>query len=239
MKDRRIDVILCEGFDDRSFWKGWLLRLGCEELLKAKNKDALPVLATGDRTGGTFDYATPAARILRVVPCNQKKPTEEANIKLKRREVDSLGAILINLDLDDRKIEDTHDEIETLRQKYGGTAISPDAFSLDGGESKVFSAVWWLDDTSPPAGTPEQNSLERIVCWAIINAYPDRGSAVEAWLASRTNPPAEDKRHKASAWSFYAGWYNDHGTGDFYSHVWKDDKVRDFLEKALGKIGLK
>lgn len=28
-KETKQHVILCEGFDDRSFWSGWLLHLGC------------------------------------------------------------------------------------------------------------------------------------------------------------------------------------------------------------------
>ncbi len=57
-----------------------------------------------------------------------------------------------------------------------------------------------------------------------------------SWLAGR--PDARGKEHKAHAWSFYAGWSTDHGEGDFYSSLWRDDRaVASALEDLLRAQG--
>lgn len=81
------------------------------------------------------------------------------------------------------------------------------------------------------SGVPEQPALEQLVCAALCEVYPERGEAVARWLSGR--PAPSGKGHKAHAWSYYAGWLTEHGTGDFYASLWRDDRVASVLERLL------
>lgn len=82
---------------------------------------------------------------------------------------------------------------------------------------------------------PEQRALEQLACAAICSVHPGWGEAVAAWLSARPAPQGKD--HKAHAWSFYAGWFTEHGTGDFYGGLWRDDHIAAELERLLRAQG--
>jgi hypothetical protein len=82
---------------------------------------------------------------------------------------------------------------------------------------------------------PAERALEQLACAALCRVYPERGEAVARWLASRPLP--HGKAHKAHAWSFYAGWSTDHGTGDFYASLWRDERVAAELTGLLRAQG--
>ena len=90
-------------------------------------------------------------------------------------------------------------------------------------------------DGKLPRGVPVQHAIEQLACAALSKVHPDRGEAVATWLTGRPNPLG--KEHKAHAWSFYAGWTTDHGTGDFYGSLWRDDRVAAELERILRAQG--
>ncbi len=126
------------------------------------------------------------------------------------------------------------------------TSACPDATETEGGDflvdggaliaSTVFvHGVGAKDGEGLPRGVPGQPALEQLACAALCKAHPQRGQAVAEWLASR--PDARGKDHKAHAWSFYAGWFTSHGTGDFYNCLWSDREVADELERLLVSQG--
>jgi len=77
--------------------------------------------------------------------------------------------------------------------------------------------------------------LERLVCAAVVAAYPLRADAVQTWLASRPAPPAPTP--KEYAWSYMAGWYAEYGCDAFYSNIWRDAAVTSALEDRLRQSG--
>lgn len=125
-------IVLVEGYDDRAFWKGLLLRCGCKEAKKNPPAD--------HRQQAGFTYQTPSNTLVHVIPYRE--------------------------------------------------------------------------------GTSRENGSEL------------QGIAK---LAGRPDPHGKD--HKAHAWSFYAGWSTDHGTGDFYASLWRDEPVAAALEDLLRAQG--
>jgi len=105
---------------------------------------------------------------------------------------------------------------------------------LGSGETTV-SLVRWEAADKPQQGLPNQQTLERLVCAALLAAYPDRGGPVDAWLSSRPSP--SDPGPKEHAWSYMAGWYADRGCQDVYSALWEDGKIAAGLETRLRASG--
>lgn len=230
-------LVLVEGYDDRAFWKGLLIeRAACTEARKeAKTAE--------HRHDGMFTYLTPSGALLHVIPVKEQKQQSEVSEaireKLRNRAIKRFSRLVVSPDLDGRTLDDGW---RSIRSAVLG--VCPDAtettngdFSIDEGERSV-SAVFLHADSSngnASVGVPVQRALEQLVCAALCEAYPARGEAVARWLASRGDPKGKD--HKAHAWSFYAGWWTDHGTGDFFSCLWRDPPVAAALEAMLRKQG--
>ncbi len=105
---------------------------------------------------------------------------------------------------------------------------------LDGGTTHV-SLVRWDADDEAGAGLPNKQTLERLVCAAIVAAYPERAGAVQTWLEARPSPAEPDV--KEYAWSYMAGWYAEHGCESFYSNLWADPKIATQLQTRLETAG--
>jgi len=125
--------------------------------------------------------------------------------------------------------------VETLLREFGEPQTTAEGdFALDDGATLVSPVVWEAPDASGP-GLPDQQTLERLVCAAIVAAYPDRGPAVAQWLVSR--PQAPQAGPKELGWSYMAGWYAERGCEGFYRAVWEDPAVAAQLEDRLRKAG--
>ncbi len=237
-------MVLVEGYDDRDFWKGLLLRRGCTE---ARSEPP----ARHRQKGPAFTYLAPAGTLIHVVPYKAPQPgfprgaelAEVARLKLRDRVDKPLRRLVLSPDADNHAtLEDAHKSVRSIV-----AAACPDVAEteegdlvVDGGAlvvSTMFAHADAARDTAGrlPRGIPEQAALEQLACAALCKAYPDRGAAVAEWLAKR--PEARGKDHKAHAWSFYAGWSTDHGTGYFYNSLWDDRVVADELEGLLRAQG--
>lgn len=253
-------VVLVEGYDDRSFWQGLLLRGGC--------KDARKQPPSKHRQQGGYTYVTPSSAFIHVIPC-MPTPTDanpgaspgdiptdanpEASIgdpflmitrnKLREQATKPLRMLVLGPDGD--RHASLADAIKSARTIV--TGVYPDAeetpegdFVVDKGRFTVATAFLHADsarkqDGGLPDGVPAQRALEQLVCAALCKAYPDRGEVVSRWLANRPTPGGKD--HKAHAWSFYAGWWTGHGTGDFFSSLWRDPSIANILENLLRAQG--
>ncbi|WP_438036643.1 hypothetical protein [Sorangium sp. So ce204] len=111
-------------------------------------------------------------------------------------------------------------------------------FELTGGmiATRLSIVVWGAPDAAS-ALLPPQQTLERLVCAAIAEAYPTRGKAVSAWLASRPEPPFQEKLGKTHAASHMVGWFSDRGYEGLFDAVWEDAAVREALLARLGATG--
>lgn len=243
-------VILCEGFHDRAFWAGLLER-------KLDCKDARPVLRGGirgvavdpftERVGrGDFAFLAPSGAFLRVRPCHgDSKVMAMTRVHLKARTTKALRHLIVNLDVDadDDDAERAKLRVQGIRQSIEQlvTSIDPSAtrrangdIEVDGGTTLVSTVLWSTQD-SAARELPAKDTLERLVCAALHEAYPDRSAAVAGWLANRPSPPPPSP--KDHAWSHMAGWYGAKGCDEFYQALWNDEAVAAQLQTRLAANG--
>lgn len=224
-------VVLVEGYDDRDFWKGLLLKRGCSEARKD------PPARHRQQSG--FTYTTPSRALLHIVPCNGSDLEKIVQIKLKERAHKPLQRLVLSPDADGYATLDAAKAgVRSLitRACNGATETEQGDFLVDDGALVVSSIFVHADDARDNEGrllpgVPSQRALEQLTCAALSAVYPERGRAVAQWLGAR--PAARGKEHKAHAWSFYAGWSTDHGTGDFYRSLWGDERIASELERLL------
>jgi len=227
MSEERQRVILCEGYDDRSFWAGWLVGLGCTE---AKGRDpwGRPV------NQGKYAYRTASGEFLLVHPCDgRERLAAQAEIYLAGHPTHPLAHLLINHDSDEDAPEWGDRDIEL--RKVDGAASRIGASSTTTGDVPVSAVVWGCNDGIETAGVPIKQTLERLVAASIVAAYPGRGPAVHDWLVRE--PSTIGSSHKAHTYSLLAKWYGDHGCDDFFRAIWRDVEVRRELEMRLRNSG--
>jgi hypothetical protein len=125
MSPPRQAVVVCEGYYDRSFWKGWLVEgLGCRSMdFRGAPKDP-----SGKSVGqGQFGFYSPSeALFIRVVPCHGDKKKIEPTAKRYLEELDTkpLTNLVINIDVDTSPAGPAHavDVVRTLvNAVYGPT----------------------------------------------------------------------------------------------------------------------
>ena len=193
-------VIFCEGYHDRAFWAGWLLRLGCtdpgEQPGKAHRMPVSDPWGTEVR-GGHFAFRAPGGGFLKIVPCHGKPNVRSAaRVRLKGRADRKLNRLVISVDSDapapvgkQPASALTMQSLETLLREFGEPQITAEGdFAIDGGAT-LASLVAWQAADDPIPGLPDQQTLERVVCAAIVAAHPLRGPAVGDWLVSRPQAP--------------------------------------------------
>jgi len=247
-------VILCEGYHDRAFWAGWLEHLGCTDPGKRPGKKGrVPVVDAWDVrvAGGHVGYHSKSGKFVRIFHCDGKKNVyrearnrlkEEADRLSKGATEPRLARLIVNMDADvnadGSPLETgfTQHDLRPLVKEYdpsAGESAEGDVLLFDG--AVIVSLVRWESGDGPAAGLPSQQTLERVVCAAVVAAYPKRGPAVHTWLESRPKGPAAGP--KEYAWSHMAGWYADRACEGFYRRLWDDDKVVSMLESRLRQSG--
>ena len=109
-------------------------------------------------------------------------------------------------------------------------------FLIDSGSTKL-TVIQWRTDAPPSDLLPMQQTLERLVCDALLKAHPDREKILAPWFDSLTQKSRDEV--KTYVWSNMAGWYGVHSCDDFYRHLWDDQniKVREELIKRLEACG--
>jgi hypothetical protein len=241
-------VILCEGYHDRAFWKGWLTHLGCTDpgLPPAGKTNRVPIFDPWNAQvkGGQYAYNSKSTHFIRVQPCQGKANIlPAAHLRLAQRSSKQLQRLIINVDPDvsaagagARATGLRHQDVFHLAQTLDPSAsVNADGnIEIDGGATTV-ALIRWETNDPPGPGLPDQQTLERLVCAALAAAYPLRARAVQDWLDARPDPPPPDP--KAHAWSYMAGWYAEHGCEDFYTHLWRDAGVVPELEPRLRSSG--
>src|SRR5207247_8902599 len=96
-------VILCEGFQDRAFWAGWLTYLGCSDEGYRPGSRGFPAPDPwgGKVLRGQFAYLSRGGSFLRVVPCGGKSfILPEARVYLSQRATKPLLRLVVNVDPD-------------------------------------------------------------------------------------------------------------------------------------------
>ena len=247
-------IVVCEGYHDRAFWAAWLEHLGCTDPGKQKGgsgrKDVLD--PWGNKVvGGQFAFRSKSGRFVRVLPCNGRpnvlpaariRLQKEANRLAQGASESHLTLLVVNLD-SDVSSSDPSGKTGFRRQDLHTmlTSFDPSPVETDDGDLELFDAqitvslVRWETENDSGTGLPDPQTLERLVCAALVAAYPERGPVVQDWLGSRPDgPPAGPKEF---AWSHMAGWYAENGCEAFYRRVWDDPNVVNELEPRLQNCG--
>jgi len=143
-------VILCEGYDDRAFWTGWLLHMGLQNL--AARPGSSRVKRVIDPWGrpvvdGQYGFVTASGAFVRLVPCRGGNKVAPAAAQfLTDHATHPIGRLLINLD---------------------GTG----AYRVD--EVTICPIIWECRDADAP-GIPAKQTLERLVAASLVAADPRR-----------------------------------------------------------------
>ncbi len=235
-KQGKQHVILCEGFDDRSFWAGWLLHLGCDDPTDRGKKEVQDAWGRPAKGKGKYFFHTPAGSGVLVQPFEGKANTRKAAREYLRGQVYRPERLILNLDSDaeNGSGESARDVVRGIVEHYGGETKG----AVDGpfhlGEVQISSVIWECDDADPTPGVPPKQTLERLVAASIRAAYPDRGPVVDSWLAAE---PLADVTHKNYGYSYLAKWYAEHGADDFFRVVWRTEAVAEQLRRRLKTTG--
>jgi len=228
-------VVLCEGYDDRDFWAGWLLALGCEDCGRKR-----PVLDRHDEEveKPRFLFRTPGGTDVLLHPFmgSRKEALEAVRFYRARHATKPVGRMIFNRDSDatgEDAAPNARDFVKGIVRELDGEVEDPEGpHSIAG--IRIWPVVWECPGSDP--GIPPQQTLERIVSAAITSAYAGRGESVESWLGDE--PVAEKKNHKNYSMSYFAKWYaQHHGYGNFYRALWRDPAVAGQLESRLRESG--
>lgn len=240
MTDPTESVIVCEGYFDRAFWTGWLVHLGCTDpgtMVPDPWKDM--VAGRGQRA-----YYSASEGFVRLIPAGGKREViRAAHIRLEQAKAKRLVRLVMNVDSDviadgtpNPECVVSHQSVRDLVRQFDPRAVETDEghFLLNEGATEVCVVRWEAGD-APDDQLPNQQTLERLVCAALVAAYPKRASAVHRWLRARPDAPGAGP--KEFAWSHMAGWYAEGGCEFFYERVWQVDQVRRELESRLRDSG--
>lgn len=231
---RQLDI-LCEGFDDRSFWAGWLLHLGCVDPTEGGKKDARDARGDTVKGGGRFLFQSGVWRIV-LTPYHGRSKVRETVEDFLRGDAEAPDVLVLNLDLDaeDEQAAPGRDLVQGVLADYGIEKPKGDGpFQF---ESTEIHAVLWecRDPAEATPGVPPKQTLERLVSSAIRAAYPGRSPTVQDWLDAE---PAHSIGPKNYSYSYLAKWYAEHGADDFFRALWRDEKVAAQLRDSLTASG--
>ncbi len=229
-------VIVCEGYHDRAFWAGLLLRSGCTDpgapsvqggrRPKVKDPGGKPV------EGGQFGFRTPAGGFIRVVPAhgNGALLGQALGIYLPPTRVPRARLVVCSSDADtiagSKLPEPTLNGLELTHA--AGWQLQGHWFTRTADDPRLAVTSWACADPPGTPGVPAKQTLERVVCAALAEVFPARAKAVQEWLDSRPAPPAASP--KAHAWSYMAGWHPEKGCEAFLQLVWDPDVVPGVAE---------
>jgi hypothetical protein len=223
------NYILCEGFHDRAFWAGLLEYLGCVDLRQPGRPPAPIFDPWGLPVRGSGEYAFHSRRgtFIRIVPCGGRNFIAQfARNRLAIRNQKPLVRLVLNVDADtnadgSRAVSPTmsREAMRTLVQEMDPDATHGGDHDLRLTDGTIVSLVQWSATQPPSPGLPNQQTLERVACAAIVAAHPTWAQPVERWLESRPDPVAAGP--KEYAWSYLAGWFAEYGSYEgFCRAIW-------------------
>jgi hypothetical protein len=245
-------IILCEGYHDRAFWGGWLEYLGCID--PGRGDPRKPVFDPEGKevVKSQFGYRTPTESFVRLIQCQGRTRVRDEASKRLRKESDRwkqgaseslLARLVLSIDSDLAMNELSTENDFTTQNLLSWLRELDKSAQADETSGKVLmfdcrTAVsrlcWEVVGTVVP-GVPDKQTLERLVCSAIVAAYPERGEPVQRWLDTRPNAPPAGPKH--FAWSHNAGWYAESGGDTFYRKLWKNKDIVQHLRSHLEACG--
>lgn len=223
-------VVHVEGFDDRHFLAGMIERLGWIPARDKHTQERVKTLLADSRTPNTsFGYLSPSRdRALLVNPGlaghgNEARVFERVAFALSESERRRELVAVVDSDLLWDEADPTRPRVDRMR------AVDP--------EARVELAVWhWRPSVDRP-GVPKTQTLERLVLGVLseLDGSKGHGAIVERFLEEA--PRATKLTAKHFAWATMAKWYGEHGCGDFYQALWKDEPFADAMLATLDAQG--
>jgi hypothetical protein len=240
--------VVCEGFHDRAFWSGLLLRLGCSDPGYRPHGRRVSIRDPfGDTvSGGHYAFLSRSGKFIRIVAAGGKDNIPDVvRLRLTTRSGKPLERLVVNVDLDMRA-DGTPTKGKPLTFAILRTVVGEFDNNITSGQDgdmqidqgrTVISFVPWQTPDLCQAGIPHQHCLERVICAALSAAYPHRPDTVESWLQSRQDAP--EAGPKEYAWSYLAGWHAATASYEgFCSALWRDVTVSPHLEDRLKASGV-
>lgn len=230
--------IICEGYHDRAFWAAWLERMGCTD---PGHRDGAKRVDVFDQwktkvARGQFLFHTPSGNHVRVVPVDGVDNVRQAaRARLLEHSSKQLRRLVVNCDQHDLPRPHRYDDL--LREMRFSVETDSDTrfrATMRDVPLELGILTWATPDEASPM-LPSEETLERLVCAAIVAAYPSRGQAVLQWLSSR--PGATPAKIKEYSWSHMAGWFAQRSCDSFFQAVWEDPRIAQQLEKRLKEAG--
>lgn len=246
-------LILCEGYHDRSFLAGALLgSLGWQDPGDAGGT-RIPVRDLwGQVAGGDFGFTHSTCNAaLRLRPCHgHSKVPGVARQILDGRGTRHFDRLIFNYDGDKggdgvEFEENIHRSVENLLK---AARVSPvrdghGCWKIDGGAREVRAIIWSAAD-KPTPGVPAQQCLERLICAAAAEVWPERTTSLGTWLSGRPDPTYEISTHassgtipKSHSWVLMGGWFAEHGCDEFFRAVWSRPAMVKALQTRIAANG--
>ncbi len=99
-RNRKQHVILCEGYDDRSFWVGWLRYLQCTDPSDQGRKRAVDAYGNPVQGRGRYLFHSPTGACIIVRPYGgRSKLRRAANEYVKEHRTQPIHRLILNLDV--------------------------------------------------------------------------------------------------------------------------------------------
>ncbi len=247
-------LILCEGYDDRSFLSG-LLQHHCQCTESAAAKRTRSKYGNG----AYIFFTAEGSHEIHVLPCgsvSQVLQSFENNVRAiasgVHPEIDFLTVFTDHDAVPDRdelgtgnsappliksqSIKDLFDRAE-IKYRVAGSQEVPQWQIEKADKSQCVVALLHIrtHDSNPRLGLPSKQTLERLVCHAIAKAHPGRAKTVADWLASRQDKSTHTDRQesKEHAYSYLAGWYASDGCDYFFRHIWEQVETKKHLIQEM------
>jgi hypothetical protein len=105
-------------------------------------------------------------------------------------------------------------------------------------EHAVLLVAWHWRRGVDRAGVPRQQTLERLALGVLSELEESKGygAIVERFLEEAPRAPKLSEKH--FAWATMAKWYGDHGCGDFYQALWREDAFARAMLATLDEHGI-
>jgi hypothetical protein len=224
-------VVLCEGDTDRYFLGGWLRRSGWKPIHdKGRGVRAIvdgKGVPDGVHVFGCERLPRDLVEVHKVNGGGTQFPRNLATT-LRRPEVTRL---LVAHDPDS-----TVDMQPTLRMP-GWLGSIKNAPQVSAAEPTELAWSVLRNQDEDESQLPSTHCLERVVCVALRDAYPERWTSLESWLAAA---PVGESSGKHFVHSHAGKWARSDRFGNqAYAALWDDERIAAALEAVLAESGAK
>jgi hypothetical protein len=225
-------VVVCEGFHDRAFLKGWLESCGYRS--PEQHQLRTFVDRRGKAAGGQWIlFKDPTVGpFVRLIPCSGDSGVWEnaKNLWATRSPNHPIDRLVVCVDSDSDIFEDdvTAQDRQAFEQHFGQVGlVQPDGARAD-------LLCWHAPGATSAPGLPTKHTLELLVCEAMRRAHPERATTVATFMDSP--PPASEPSSgtvKEHVWAYMAKWYGHCGCDEFYQRVWREPELQRELSALL------